>query len=239
MKTKLFTVLLVLASLCAQAQFRRSSDHKVYPYTSTLLDSDVMIVGRISPDTNYNFLIKLNLLSQIGGVNTNSAILISSNQVYLATNNLPVSVSTTTVTNIATYIVTNNIYVVTNNFAPTNTGVAGQVLHTTGPASPTRWDYVNQTLTNSNPVVPDFNLPVNAWTTNAAFLFLSCANVDTTGKKLQVTDVIVTNSTAVAIAVTFPATIHVTGTANITNLSVFHFRQFANLWTNCACEPVW
>ncbi len=122
---------------------------------------------------------------------------------------------------------------------PTNTAIVGQVLHATSTGGATKWDYVNQALTNTNPRVPDFTLPVNYWVTNAAFLFLPSAGVDTTGKKLQVTDCIVTNSTTAAVAVTFPATIHVTGTAFLTNVTVFHFRTFAGFWTNCACEPVW
>lgn len=189
MKLKLLLFLAVMcACFTASSQFRRSSDHKVYPYTYTLRSNDVFIIGRIIPDTNYNVSVS-NMWSAIGG--------------------------------------------------PTNTGIAGQALHATGTGLPTKWDYVNQALTNSNPVVPDFSLPVNCWKTNQPFLFLSPANVDPTGKKIQVTDVIVTNSTSSAIAVTFPASIHVTGVAFITNLTVFHFRQYGREWTNCACEPVW
>lgn len=122
-------------------------------------------------------------------------------------------------------------------FSRTNAG-AGRVLHSDASGN-AKWDLVNQTLTNTNPRVPDFALPVNYWVTNAAFLFLPASGVDTTGKKFQVTDVIVTNSTAAAVAVTFPGTIRVTGTAFLTNVTKFHFSTFAGFWTNCACEPIW
>lgn len=136
-------------------------------------------------------------------------------------------------------LVGTNVIAVGNLIGPTNTAVVGQVLHATSTAGATKWDYVNQALTNSNPVRPDFSMPVNYFSTNAAFVFLAPAGVETTGKKLQVTDVIVTNSTAAAVAVTMPDDVHVTGTAFLTNVTVFHFRQFAGLWTNCTCEPVW
>jgi hypothetical protein len=240
MKTKLVTLLLLLTAFGAHAQFRRSSDHKVYAFTNTLRSNDVFVIGRITPDTNYNYAVS-NLWTLVtntatyfstnaAGISASTATNIAAYQAFLATNNYA-----STVSNIANYYIT----IATNNLAPTNTGIAGQVLHVSVTGGATKWDYVNQTLTNSNPVVPDFNLPVNYWVTNAAFLFLAPANVETTGLKLQVTDCIVTNSTAAAVAVTFPGSIHVTGTAFVTNLSVFHFRQFAGKWTNCACEPVW
>ena len=200
------------------------------------------LLGTITNIAAYQaYLATNNFLATVTNISAYQAFLATNNyastvtniaayQAFLATNNYA-----STVSNIANYYIT----IATNNLAPTNTGIAGQVLTVSANGGATRWDYVNQTLTNSNPVVPDFNLPVNYWVTNAALLFLAPANVETTGKKLQVTDCIVTNSTAAAVAVTFPGSIHVTGTAFITNLSVFHFRQFAGKWTNCACEPVW
>lgn len=125
-----------------------------------------------------------------------------------------------------------------NFINPTNTAVVGQVIHATSTAGATKWDYVNQALTNSNPVRPDFSLPVNYFGTNDSFLFLDAANVDTTGKKVQVTDVIVTNAGPSTIDVTFDAAIHVTGTANVTNVTIFHFMTFADLWSKCTCEPI-
>lgn len=125
-----------------------------------------------------------------------------------------------------------------NFINPTNPAVVGQVLHATSTAGASKWDYVNQALTNSNPVRPDFNLPVNYFSTNAAFVFLTPANVDTTGKKVQVTDVTVNNSTASAWLVTFPANVHFTGTPYVTNETDFHWK--VTPWrTNVVCEPVY
>jgi len=243
MKTKLLTILLVLASLCANAQFRRSSDHKIYPYTNSLLPTDVFVVGRIIPDTNYNYAVS-NLLATMTNTAAYQAWLATNSysptvtniSIYLATN---VGISSTVATNIAAYqafLSTNNYAstvtnianylssLTTNNFAPTNSGIAGQVLHVSVTGGATRWDYVNQAMTNTSSVRADFNMPVNKFTTNAAFLWLSPANVDTTGKKTQVTDVTVTNSTAAAVLATFAASVRVTGTPYITNETDFHWK---------------
>jgi len=158
-----------------------------------------------------------------------------------ATNIYVTNIYTTTIrgqSTIVSNVYTTNLYVTNLTVSGPSGAVVGQVLQATSTSGATTWAYVNQVSTNSNPVVPDFNLPVNYWQTNAAFLFLACANVDTTKLKYQVTDVIVTNSTAAAVLATFNGTVTVTGTPYITNLTKFHFSQYAQLWTNCSCEPI-
>jgi hypothetical protein len=91
MRFKLFlTVMLFGLCLPAPAQFRRSSDHKVYPYTNTLLSSDVFIIGRITPDTNYNYA-----YSNLATLITNAATSVTTN----------LGISASTVTNIANYLI--------------------------------------------------------------------------------------------------------------------------------------
>jgi len=127
---------------------------------------------------------------------------------------------------------------VANFTGPTNTAIVGQVLHATSTAGASKWDYVNQVGTNvatgSN---ANFNLPYSRFTIATTFLWASPANVDTTLTRLQVTDVAVTNSTAAAVVVTFAASVKVTGTPYVTNVTYFHWR--VDPWlTNCLCEPV-
>ncbi len=130
-----------------------------------------------------------------------------------------------------------NALSVANFIGPTNTAVVGQVLTASSTAGASKWDYVNQVLTNSASVNADFSKPFSRFTTNAAFLWLSPANVDTTLTKLQVADVAVTNSTAAAVLTTFAASVRVTGTPYVTNVTYFHWR--VDPWmTNCLCEPV-
>lgn len=93
--------------------------------------------------------------------------------------------------------------------------------------------------TNSNPVVPDFTLAYQMFQTNAAFAFGAPAGVDATKTLFQSCVVFVTNSTAAAVAVTFPASIYAQGTANVTNLSSFTFSQYGQKWTNVVCFPMY
>jgi hypothetical protein len=93
--------------------------------------------------------------------------------------------------------------------------------------------------TNTSPVRPDFWKPYQMFQTNADFLFLSPTNVDVGKTQFQSCAVFVTNSTAAEIAVTFPASIHAQGTANVTNLSAFTFSQYGQKWTNVVCFPMY
>lgn len=92
--------------------------------------------------------------------------------------------------------------------------------------------------TNGNPVVPDFSIPVNYFSTNAAFTFLAPIGVDTTKKTYQRTYVYVTNTTAAAKAVTAPAATRAAGTMFVTNLTKFEFETYAQQWTNCIATPI-
>lgn len=93
--------------------------------------------------------------------------------------------------------------------------------------------------TNGNPVVPDFALGYQLFKTNAAFAFLAPVNVDTTKTLAQTCVVIVTNSTAAAVLVTAPASIHTQGTWYVTNVTTFTFFQYAQLFTNAIALPLW
>lgn len=92
--------------------------------------------------------------------------------------------------------------------------------------------------TNQNQVVPDFSLPEQLMSTNAAFTFLAPAGVDTTKTEVQWTLVNVTNTTAVAVAITPPANCHGVGTLFVTNWSLCYFQCYAQKLTNLFCVPV-
>jgi hypothetical protein len=152
MKTKLVTLLLLLTAFGAHAQFRRSSDHKVYAFTNTLRSNDVFVIGRITPDTNYNYAVS-NLWTLVtntatyfatnaAGISASTATNIAAYQAFLATNNYA-----STATNIAAYqafLATNNYastvtniaayqaFLATNNFAPTVTQIVQYIFTTTG-----------------------------------------------------------------------------------------------------------
>lgn len=117
---------------------------------------------------------------------------------------------------------------------PTNSPAYGNRIVATS-ASSARW--ITGNLTNQNYVRPDFQLPYSELTTNAAFAFLTPTNVVTT--EYQTAVVMVTNSTAAAVAVTAPANVHASGTMYITNVTVFSFFNCAGRWTNMIAYPLW
>ncbi len=125
-----------------------------------------------------------------------------------------------------------------NLIGPTNTAVVGQVVTATSTAGSSKWDYVNQVATNSaTGSNANFNLPYSRFIVGTAFTWTAPANVDATLTRLQVADVAVTNSTAAAVLATFAASVRVTGTPYVTNVTYFHWR--VDPWmTNCLCEPV-
>lgn len=141
------------------------------------------------------------------------------------------------------YLANNQVFTGSNYFSqalngtlppPTNAPTAGsRIVATSG--SSTAW--TTGFLTNANYVRPDFDVPYSELTTNAAFAFLAPTNVSTV--RYQPSVVLVTNSTAAAVAVTAPANCHTTGTWYITNLTVFSFFNAAGRWTNCIAYPVW
>lgn len=92
--------------------------------------------------------------------------------------------------------------------------------------------------TNQNQIVPDFSIPCQLMTTNAAFTFLAPVGVDLTKTEMQTTAVYVTNTTAVVVNVTAPANCHAVGTMNITNLTRFTFEVYASKFTNCYSVPI-
>lgn len=92
--------------------------------------------------------------------------------------------------------------------------------------------------TNQNQIVPDFSIPCQLMTTNAAFTFLAPVGVDLTKTEMQTTAVYVTNTTAVVINITVPANCHSVGTANCTNLTRVTFEVYAQKWTNAFFVPV-
>lgn len=156
MKT-LLTLLLLLA-VTANAQFRRESDKKIYPYASTPQSNDVFIIGRPGV-TNYN-LPQSNALAYIYGVNTNNTTLIASNQAWMATNGYA-----PTVTNITYYIVTNNL----NGNLITN--INGQnVRYQTNLGNATYIDVGNK---------------YTGFATNNNISIAGCANLDSTGTNVS------------------------------------------------------
>ncbi len=135
-------------------------------------------------------------------------------------------------------LVGTNAIAIANFIGPTNSAAVGQVLTATSTTGASKWDYVNQVVTNaatgSN---ANFNLPFSRFTIGTAFTWTAPANVDTTLTKLQVADVAVTNSTAAAVLAAFAGSVRVTGTPYVTNVTYFHWR--VDPWmTNCLCEPV-
>lgn len=91
--------------------------------------------------------------------------------------------------------------------------------------------------TNQNQIVPDFSIPEQLMTTNAAFTFLAPVGVDLTKTEVQWTTVNVTNTTAAVVNVTAPANCHAIGTMNVTNWTVFVFQCYAQKITNCFAIP--
>jgi len=91
--------------------------------------------------------------------------------------------------------------------------------------------------TNANGVRPDFALPYSLLSTNAAFAFLAPTNVLST--RAQTCVVVVTNTTAAAVAVTAPSPIHTQGTWLVTNVTVFTFFQYGGSLTNAIALPLY
>jgi hypothetical protein len=100
------------------------------------------------------------------------------------------------------------------------------------------WAKSWSTSTNQNQIVPDFSLPEQLMSTNAAFTFLAPVGVQAGKTVAQWTLVMVTNTTAAAILVTAPANCHAVGTMYITNLTAFWFQCYAQKFTNCYATPV-
>lgn len=118
-----------------------------------------------------------------------------------------------------------------NNFAsqPGNNAFSGNNVF-----SATNFMSANFTqATNGNPVVPDFSIPEQCFSTNAAFTFLAPSGVDTTAKTVQWTLVNVTNTSASAVLVTVPANCHAVGTMYLTNWGCFWFQTYGGKITNC------
>ncbi len=93
--------------------------------------------------------------------------------------------------------------------------------------------------TNENSQAANFSQGYSLFTTNAAFTFAAPTGVDTTALRAQSTVVLVTNSTAAAVLLTFPAAIHTQGTLYVTNVTACSFFCYAGLFTNCTVLPLW
>lgn len=91
--------------------------------------------------------------------------------------------------------------------------------------------------TNTSTMNPDFLLPYSQIETNAAFAFLAPKNVSASRPETAV--VLVTNSTAAAVAVTPPANMHAQGTWYVTNVTSFTFFHYANVFSNAIAFPLW
>lgn len=117
---------------------------------------------------------------------------------------------------------------------PTNTPTARARLVATSTSS-SQW--INGYMTNQAATTPDFTMPYGEFTTNAAFTFPAPTGVST--KEYQTTVIMVTNSTAAAVAITAPANVHVQGTPYVTNVTVFTFFNCAGRWTNLIAYPLW
>lgn len=94
------------------------------------------------------------------------------------------------------------------------------------------------TSTNQNQVTPDFSVPEQLMSTNAAFTFLAPVGVDTTKTTVQWTLVNVTNTTSSAVLITPPANCHAVGTWYCTNLTAIWFQCYAQKFTNGFAIPV-
>lgn len=91
--------------------------------------------------------------------------------------------------------------------------------------------------TNQNQITPDFSLPEQLISTNAAFTFLAPVGVDSTKTTAQWHVCNVTNTTAVAVAMTSPANCHTIGTAFVTNWTAVWFQCYASKITNAYYTP--
>lgn len=93
------------------------------------------------------------------------------------------------------------------------------------------------TTTNAAVIAPNFALGGQMWATNAAFTFGLPLNISRT--LYQTCVVLVTNSTAAAIAITPPASVITSGTWYCTNVTEFTFRHYGGMWTNAVASPLW
>ena len=92
-------------------------------------------------------------------------------------------------------------------------------------------------VTNLSTMAPNFALGYAMITTNAAFTFLSPINVTATLAETAV--LLVTNSTASAVAVTLPSGIYSQGTFYVTNVTTFTFFHYGKAFTNCIALPLY
>lgn len=136
--------------------------------------------------------------------------------------------------------IANGTGALTNN----GSGVVGYYLNyatTSGNNAFTSTNFFSKAFTvstNQNQITPDFSLPEQLISTNAAFTFLAPVGVDTTKVTAQWTLVNVTNTTAAAVAITPPANCHGVGTLYVTNWSLCYFQCYAQKITNLYCIPV-
>lgn len=148
-------------------------------------------------------------------------------------------------------------YAATYGTAGTNTGnFQAATLNTTGAASfggavsnnstlrqvgAVRFDGGISYATNQNQIKPDFTLPCQLMSTNAAFTFLAPVGIDASLTTLQVHAVYVTNSSGNStVLVSPPANCHPVPTTGmyLTNVTRFTFECYAGKITNCFAVPV-
>lgn len=93
--------------------------------------------------------------------------------------------------------------------------------------------------TNTAAVTVDFQYGYNHFITNAAFTLLGPLNVDSTKTKVQTTVLMVTNSTAAAVAITSPAGTRSQGTQYVTNVTSITAVCYPWVVTNLIYLPLW
>lgn len=173
------------------------------------------------------------------GVVTNDA-----NGKHLTTPTLPNSLlanSSVTVNGTANHITTTSASIPLGGSATLDVGSSVALRDANNAFTTASSNYVAMTVTtstNQNQVTPDFSVPEQLMSTNAAFTFLAPVGVDTTKTTVQWTLVNVTNTTAAAVLITSPANCHTVGTAYVTNLTAVWFQCYAQKFTNAFYIPV-
>jgi hypothetical protein len=93
--------------------------------------------------------------------------------------------------------------------------------------------------TNAGAINPNMLNSYSLVSTNAAFVMLLPTGVDTTQTKVQTSVLLVTNTTAAAVAITLPAApVKSTGTWYVTNVSSITTVVYPKVVTNMICLPI-
>lgn len=149
--------------------------------------------------------------------------------------------STITLNGTATHITTTSATIALGGSATLDTGSDIPLLSGNNPWTGSNYFGAAVTgPTNANNTTPDFSLTSGAslLSTNAAFTFLTPTHLDTTKKVQQWIEILVTNDTALDIAIGVPAGCASVGTAHCTNLTDVWVMYYPFVCTNFYFVPV-